>query len=245
MSDQLINFFSEIKTYIPWVSFVAGLGGSLHCVGMCGGLVTATCDQSSDVFRYQIGRLLGYLTLGIFAGILGNFLNLNSLPEYFSLIPATLIGGLFIYWGISNYRGKKAEIPAPRILRNLYSKLWKKLVHKNDNFTKAFFTGFISILLPCGLLYGVVLSTVALQHIGDAIFAMFFFWLGTVPSMIVAPGIIQKFLKPLKSKLPKTYAVTLVLIGVITISFRMIKVHGHGMESKNSTAVQKTPHKCH
>lgn len=244
LSDQLINFFSEIKTYIPWVSFIAGLGGSLHCVGMCGGLVTATCEHSYDIFRYQMGRLIGYLILGIFAGVLGSFLTFNLLPAYFSVLPAIFIGGLFIYWGLLNYKGRKAEIPAPRFLRNIYTKLWQKLVHKNENFTKAFFTGLISIFLPCGLLYGVVLGTVALQHTADAIFAMFFFWLGTVPSMVVAPGIIQKFLRPLKSRLPKTYAITLVLIGVMTISFRVIKLHANEMERSINTSQEKA-HKCH
>jgi uncharacterized protein len=225
LSDQLFNLFGGIEAYIPWVSFVAGVGGSLHCVGMCGGLVTATCEKSHDIFRYQAGRLIGYLLLGGFAGLLGSFLNFKTLPGYFSLIPALMIGLLFIYWGTQNLQGKKAEIPTPKFMRQLYSKLWMRLVKKNQNFTKAFFTGFISIMLPCGLLYGVVLGTVALQHTTTALLSMFFFWLGTVPSMVVAPEIIQRFLKPLKSKLPKTYAISLVTIGVMTITFRMVKFH--------------------
>ena len=150
MSAQLVNLFAEFKTYLPWVSFVAGVGGSLHCVGMCGGLVTASCEKSHDVFRYQVGRLLGYLLLGAFAGVLGSFLNFGSLTGYYSLIPALSIGLLFIYWGVQNLRGKKAELPVPKFFSKLYTKLWMKLVHKNQNLTKAFFTGLISIMLPCG-----------------------------------------------------------------------------------------------
>lgn len=243
-----INDLSEIKNYLPWVSFVAGLGGSLHCVGMCGGLVTATCEKSHDVFRYQVGRLLGYLILGAFAGFLGNLLNFESTPVYISLLPAMSIGLLFIYWGIQNFQGKKAEIPTPKFLSKVYSKLWMKLVHKNQNFTKAFFTGLISIMLPCGLLYGVVLGTVALQHTSEALTSMFFFWLGTVPSMVAAPGIIQKFLKPLKAKLPKTYAISLMTIGVMTISFRMAKLHYHPVHDLSPAAPVETEakaHRCH
>lgn len=245
MSDQLINLLSEVKTYLPWVSFIAGVGGSLHCVGMCGGLVTATCEKSHDVFRYQVGRLIGYLALGAFAGFLGSFLNFRSLPPYFSIIPALTIGLLFIYWGFQNLIGKKAEIPTPKFLSKLYTKLWMKLVQKNKNFTKAFFTGLISILLPCGLLYGVVLGTVALQHTGEALLSMFFFWLGTVPSMVVAPGVIQKFLKPLKAKLPKTYAISLMTIGVVTIAFRMVKLHSHAPELKTPAKTEAKAHSCH
>lgn len=225
MSGQIINWLSEVKTYFPWVSFIAGLGGSLHCVGMCGGLVTATCEKSNDVFRYQLGRLLGYLALGSMAGIIGNALNFKSVHPLISLIPAIFIGLLFIFWGFQNYRGKKAELPAPKFLSQLYTKLWLKLVQKNKNFTKAFFTGLISIFLPCGLLYGVALGTIAFQHTHEALFSMFFFWLGTVPSMVVAPGIIRRIIRPFKAKLPKTYAISLVFIGVLTITLRMVKLH--------------------
>ena len=107
MSDQLANF-------MPWVSFIAGLGGSLHCVGMCGGLVTASCERSGDVFRYQFGRLIGYLFLGAIAGTVGSWINVSSFPQI-SLITGVSVGLLFIYWGIQNYRGKKAELPVPKL----------------------------------------------------------------------------------------------------------------------------------
>jgi sulfite exporter TauE/SafE len=225
LSDQLINWLSEARSFFPWVSFVAGLGGSLHCVGMCGGLVTATCDKSNDVFRYQVGRLLGYLALGILAGYIGSFLDLKNVHPMVSILPAIFIGLLFIFWGVQNFKGKKAELPTPKFMSVLYTKLWLKLVQKNKNFTKAFFTGLISIFLPCGLLYGVVLGTLAFQHTHEALFSMFFFWLGTVPSMVVAPGMIKQIIRPFQSKLPKTYAVSLVFIGVMTITLRMVKLH--------------------
>lgn len=243
MSDHLFSLLGDVKNFIPWVSFLAGLGGSLHCVGMCGGLVTATCERSHDVMRYQVGRLIGYLALGAFAGILGSFLHWKTLPAYASVIPALMIGGLFIFWGIQNLRGKKAELPVPKFFSKIYTKLWMMFVQKNKNFTKAFFTGLISIMLPCGLLYGVVLGTVALQHTTLALTSMFFFWLGTVPSMVVAPGIIQKFLKPLKSKLPKTYAISLLTIGIMTITFRLAKLHEMQKHERMSGAV--TEKSCH
>src|SRR5690606_6469837 len=162
----------------------------------------------------QLGRLFGYLGLGVFAGFVGHLLNFKNMHPLFSLLPATFIGLLFIFWGVQNFRGKRAEIPVPKILGQLYTRLWFKLLQKNKSFTKAFFTGLISILLPCGLLYGVVLGSVAFQDPMTAFISMFFFWLGTVPSMVAAPGVIQQILRPLKSKLPKTYALTLVTIGV-------------------------------
>lgn len=219
MSDLLINF----QNFFPWVSFVAGLGGSLHCVGMCGGLVTASCDKSKDIVRYQFGRLLGYMFLGLSAGFLGSLLKFENSSPLVSILPGVFIGLLFIFWGVQNFRGKKAELPMPKFMGKFYTWLWKKLVYKNMNFSKSFFTGLISIFLPCGLLYGIVLGGVALQHPLTALVSMFFFWLGTTPSMVLAPQIFQKILRPFKSSLPKTYAMSLMIIGIMTLSFRVVK----------------------
>lgn len=243
MSVQLANF----QNFFPWVSFIAGLGGSLHCVGMCGGLVTASCDKSKDIVRYQLGRLLGYVTLGLFGGFLGSLIQVEKATPLAAVLPGLFIGILFLYWGIQNWRGKKAELPLPKFMGKFYAFLWRKLVFKNMNFSKAFFTGAISIFLPCGLLYGIVLGTLALQHPLMAMSSMFFFWLGTLPSMVLAPSVFQKVIAPFKSKLPKTYALSLITIGILTVSFRVVKfqelngVHAHGVHETHTDA----PLKCH
>jgi sulfite exporter TauE/SafE len=226
---------------MPWVSFIAGIGGSLHCVGMCGGLATATCQNKEDIFKYQFGRLTGYITLGIFAGLLGHIFTVQSSNPKLTLIPGLLLGALFLFWGIENLRGKKAEIPTPKIFSKIYSKLWKNFILKNKGFSKSYLTGLLSIFLPCGLLYGIVIGVAAFDHSFKAIFAMFFFWLGTLPSMMFAPTVIHKFLSPLKSKLPKTYALSLIFIGLVTISMRVVKFNE--VNAAGSPAANK--HQCH
>lgn len=247
MSAQLISWFGNLKTVLPWVSFIAGVGGSLHCVGMCGGLVTATCQKSGDVYRYQFGRLLGYLILGFFAGILGRIFTIQADNPKLTLIPGVIIGALFLFWGIQNFRGKKAELPLPKFFTRLHALLWARLIQKNSGFTKSFFIGLLSIFLPCGMLYGVVLGVAAFEHSMTALYAMFFFWLGTVPSMVLAPTIVQKFLRPLKARLPKTYAVSLIAIGLLTITFRINRFQEVNAETLEHVHQTSTPAKasCH
>ncbi len=210
---------------------------------MCGGLVTASCDKSKDVVRYQIGRLIGYMFLGLFAGFLGSLIKFESTSPLITVLPGVTIGLLFLYWGIQNWRGKKAELPMPAFMGKFYGLLWKKLVYKNAGFSKALFTGLISIFLPCGLLYGIVLGGMALQHPLVALLSMFFFWLGTLPSMVLAPSLFQKILSPFKSKLPRTYAISLIVIGVMTVSFRMVKFQE--MRSPHDSHAPATHHSCH
>ncbi len=247
MLALLINWIANLKNVLPWISFIAGIGGSLHCVGMCGGLVTATCQKPSEIYRYQFGRLLGYLILGFFAGILGKIFSIQATNPKLTLIPGLILGALFLFWGIQNFRGKKAEIPLPKFLSYLYSKLWMRFVLKNNNFSKSFFTGALSIFLPCGLLYGVVLGIAAFEHSFQALLAMLFFWLGTLPSMILAPSIIQKILRPLKMKLPRAYAISLIIIGLATISYRVIRFNEVNAASTNITrpASSSSADLCH
>lgn len=211
---------------------------------MCGGLVTATCERGSDIIRYQVGRLLGYMTLGLCAGFLGKLVKFENASPLVTLIPGIIIGLLFLFWGIQQLRGKRAELPMPKFMGKFYGLLWRSLVYKNKGLTKSFFTGLISIFLPCGLLYGIILGGVAIQHPFTALFSMIFFWLGTLPSMVLAPHILQKILSPLRSKLPKTYAMSLIILGIMTVSFRVVKLN----EVRATTTLEsKAPvtHSCH
>jgi sulfite exporter TauE/SafE len=47
------------------------LVGSVHCVGMCGGLVLA-CAPDRGHSAWQAGRLVAYVALGALAGALGH-----------------------------------------------------------------------------------------------------------------------------------------------------------------------------
>lgn len=228
----IIQAISAWQNFMPWISFLAGLGGGLHCVGMCGGLVTSSCNNNQDIFYYQTGRLTGYFLLAFVASSFSFFLAFDNYPIELSVLVAMLMGGLFIYWGVQNLQQKKAEFPLPNFLAIFFSQLYQKLWHqflgkkqKNIVFHRTFLIGFISIFLPCGLLYGVILSTISLTYRFEALVSIFFFWLGTLPSMIAAPSIIHYIVKPLKFYLPRIYGVGLILIGLLTISLRLYQIY--------------------
>lgn len=231
-------WINELKSLVPWIALVAGLTGGLHCVGMCGGLVTASCHNKNDIFGYQIGRLISYLVLGLLGGSLGKVLNIKSQSLLLTILPSIIIGLIFIYWGIRSYLGISDTKKTPTILNNSYQKLWKKHVLNNQGKSKAYIVGMLSILLPCGLLYGIVLGTMATQTPTSALIGMFFFWLGTLPAMVFAPGLIQKILNPFKLKKPKIYALCLVFIGLATIGHRVSK-------QLNTLTQSHEQHYCH
>ena len=219
---------------------MAGLAGSLHCVGMCGGLVTASTKTTFDIALYQVGRLLGYLFLGFIMGSVGSIFKLNTLHPSLNYLPSLLIGGMFILWGLSSLRGKSFHLPLPRFLQRLYQRSWMNVVNLKATSLRSFFTGLITLFLPCGLLYGVILSSLALQSPLLSMLSMLFFWIGTLPSMMLAPKIVQKILAPLRAHRPKVYALSLMLLGVLTIGWRSTKIENF---VKPSVSIEKPS--CH
>lgn len=206
--------------FLPYASLVAGLAGSLHCVGMCGGLVTASCDGGKDVFKYQVGRLIGYLFMGTVAYLMGYTIKgLVSFP-YAPVISGLFMGLLFIFWGLRSLNGKRAELPLPKFLGKFYQTLYRRFVTRAGSF-RSFVVGLLSILLPCGLIYGLIISALALGDFADIATSLFFFWLGTLPAMIGAPHLIKKILHPIRSKLPRAYAMVFIVMGIITIAGRL------------------------
>lgn len=203
---------------------MAGIAGSLHCVGMCGGLVTASTKSTSDVALYQLGRLLGYLLLGLIMGSIGSLFKLNTFHPALNYLPSFLIGGMFIVWGLQAFLGKSFHLPLPKFLQKTYQRTWLKIINFEAGILKSFLTGFITLFLPCGLLYGVILTSLALQSPFLSVLSMLFFWIGTLPSMMLAPKIVQKMLAPLRAHRPKIYALSLMLIGLLTIGWRSTKI---------------------
>lgn len=227
--------------FLPIASFIAGLSGSLHCVGMCGGLVTASCSGGKDVLKYQVGRLLGYAIIGSVAWFLGNAISGVISFQWGPLISGLFMGALFIYWGVQSYQGKKAELPLPGFLRSSYQFIFRNYVSKTHGL-RSFVIGLISIMLPCGLIYGLIIAALALGNYEQMMLSLLFFWLGTLPAMIGAPQLVKKILDPMRKKLPKAYAVIFIVIGMATIVGRLNHLP---QDSEVSSSIDGEIHKCH
>lgn len=229
------------SNFLPVASLLAGLSGSLHCLGMCGGLVTASCSGGKDVLKYQVGRLLGYLILGSVAYLFGYVLKGVVTFHWAPLVSGLFLGVLFIFWGVRSFQGKKAEVPLPAFLRKAYQYSFRNFVSKAGYF-RSFIVGLISIMLPCGLLYGLMVAALALGSYQQIVISLFFFWLGTLPAMIGAPQLIKKVMEPFRKNLPTAYAVLFIVIGVATIAGRL---SAYSPETNSNTNSGKAETHCH
>lgn len=225
MSAPFNEFLDASMYALPWLAFLAGLGGSIHCVGMCGGLVSACAPDKKSIWVYQFGRLLGYSMLGLFAGTLGHLISQQFQHTFMKLVPALTLGFLFIFWGWTSLNGKK-EIKSPGFIQKAHTHLWKIIMPGVSDSLKPFGVGFFSILLPCGLLYGIVIAVAAFHDPMKGLLAMFFFWLGTVPAMALAPNLFNKLVSKVFNRSPKVIGICFMALGILTISYRLFIIFG-------------------
>jgi sulfite exporter TauE/SafE len=220
LSDLFSHFSHSSLIALPWIAFLAGLGGSVHCVGMCGGLVSATSKTRKEIWSYQLGRLLGYSLLGLFGGTLGHLFSRYINNHITNLLPAITLGGLFIIWGLKTFNGQK-KISKPNIFSKLRSNIWSTLIPTLPGPGKSFGVGLFSILLPCGFLYSMIIVVTSFHDPIKALIATFFFWVGTLPALTIAPELLVNYLKKFLNSSPKILGSSFMIIGILTIAYRI------------------------
>ncbi|MEC7120860.1 MAG: sulfite exporter TauE/SafE family protein [Pseudomonadota bacterium] len=179
-------------------AFAAGFLGSPHCLGMCGGIVTAfglSMQNLSPTQRwlliagYHTGRLLSYAALGIIAGMLGTAL-LAPLAQ--SFWPRGVLGGVLILLGLS-----MLGLPLLNQLERFGHKLWQSLAPVRQRLfpiqtlPRALGAGLLWGLLPCGLVYGALLLAASSASVTHGALLMLVFGLGTLPMLVLAGQITQ------------------------------------------------------
>ena len=176
-------------------AILVGLLGSSHCLGMCGGIVSAlnmgvTADlKPRPLFAYHLaynlGRICSYVLVGFAAGSLGAGLaQLGVSPLAGRLFAALFMIALGLY--LANWWRGLA------LLERLGTHLWRRLQPLGQsllpvrNPLQAFLLGALWGWLPCGLVYAVVAWSLTTTNAVDAALLMFGFGLGTLPAMLLA-----------------------------------------------------------
>ncbi len=206
---------------IPAAAFLMGVTGSIHCVAMCGAIATTCSSKVSYNINYQVGRVISYSTLGLIAGLMGTSFRQLSDNPYIKNIPAFMLGLFFIYWGVSTLLNRKSLIKLPVSLSAYLHNTLGRFYGKSESSYRSLMIGLLTALLPCGLLYGVVISLAMFQNPLSGFLGMFSFCLGTIPALFISPTIIQKMIQPLQRKFPKAMSMTLISFGLLTISYRI------------------------
>ena len=215
-------------------AFITGLLGSAHCLGMCGGIsglfavnaaVSSLKRQVPKAIAYNAGRILTYAILGAAVALLGRTM-VDSIPKLAA--PVRLASGILIIL-IGLQVAFNWHILAP--IENAGSRLWQKVAPAAkglvpvETSAQALGLGFIWGLLPCGLVYSVLLIAATTTEPVDGALVMLAFGLGTMPAM-VATGLSASKLAQFMSGKRLGAGLLIVLIGIATIAMPVMKLSG-------------------
>jgi len=206
-------------------AFLVGIFGSLHCVGMCGPLVLALpltrTEKSAVVYQsliYNLGRIFLYALLGLLIGTIGWGLQLGGLQKMFSIglgitLILTSLNAFNSFFNV-NKLTSLVSIKSAAFLKKAFS--------VSSNFS-AFRIGMLNGLLPCGLVYTALATSITMSSPLQSSFYMAIFGLGTLPLMY-AVMVGGKLYKGVALKLKRFLPVFTILLGVYLI-FRGINLH--------------------
>lgn len=174
-------------------AFLTGLLGGTHCVGMCGGIVTAMSFQGAArqpfIFHlgYSGGRIASYVVLGAMAGLLGSaaFLSEELYPlqrGLYALAQVVLIL-LGLYLAGLNQSIRLLEHAGGAVWRRIQPLLGKVMPVRNLG--QAVLAGALWGWLPCGLVYSVLVMALSAGGALQGASLLLAFGLGTLPNLLL------------------------------------------------------------
>ena len=202
-------------------AFVLGIVSSLHCIGMCGPIALAIplnrnskTEAFIGVIEYNFGRILTYTTLGLIVGYIGLGIQLIGFLQGLSIIA-----GIFIIL----YAWRKKISLLSSLFNNSFNFLHKFSSNKMGKLFKSkspfrlFLLGVLNGLIPCGMVYSALMTSIIADSPINAGLTLFFFGLGTLPTLAIFSFYAHKITPLFKSKINKYLPYIVSIIGLIIL----------------------------
>jgi sulfite exporter TauE/SafE len=206
------------------VTFSLGFFGSMHCIGMCGGLVSALSMSRpriwwSGLAAYQAGRVLTYSFMGLAVGLLGASLQQSGSFGQIQVVLTILAGLMMITFGL-NFAGWMPD-PFVRLAARVNAGLgFAGRINKaaaSSAQISWFGVGLANGLLPCGLVYVALSLSLASGGTWQPALMMMAFGLGTVPAMMFAPVVVRYLTPENRGLVMKALGILIILFGLVTM----------------------------
>ena len=224
-------------------AFLLGLFSTLHCVGMCGGIIGALSlslpvDIRSNkprmlafITTYNIGRILSYCFAGLVAGAIGTgVLASAGFDQGHAILRAI---GVAMMIAIGLYLA--GWLPQLAIVEKIGVPVWKKLEPVGRkllpvaSLPKALAYGLIWGWLPCGLVYFVLIWALTAGDATRGALMMLAFGIGTLPTLL-ATGFMTSWLTRFARSATARQIVGLLIIAMAIGSLFIPmgeNMHGH------------------
>ncbi|MEW6164134.1 MAG: sulfite exporter TauE/SafE family protein [Pseudomonadota bacterium] len=207
-----------------WAAFMTGLLGAGHCLGMCGGLVSAffmkvsagRTAPPSAFLAYHAARLAVYAAVGLVAAALGAVLvstgRLGLAQGILQIVAGAVVILLgFDLLGLAPIRNAWGFAPLAWLRRQFMTATQKGPA------LGALIGGAINGLMPCSMTMAMAVQATTAPNPPQGMLLMLAFGAGTLPAMLSASVLFGKLGPRLRGWLLKGAALFVVALGVSTL----------------------------
>lgn len=222
--------------------FMIGMLGSVHCVGMCGGIVgafsvasspakkfpvavnvvrtsgTSALDSALRVVSYNVGRIGSYAIAGALCGGLAGgvraIVNVSVIQMSGYWLANLMLVALGLYLMDVWHGLGHLEAVGQTLWRRIQPLI--KYLLPLDSPLKMFAVGGIWGWLPCGMVYSVLLTAMLTGSALSGATVMLAFGLGTLPTLLMM-GMLGERLRTLMQRRPVR-----LICGLIVLSFGLL-----------------------
>jgi hypothetical protein len=202
------------------LAFMTGLLGSGHCLGMCGGLVSAFFMKMKTAGAMAYGayhgaRLGVYALIGFLAAAIGSVLmatgNIGLAQGILQIVAGLLVVFLgFDLLGVLPVHNTLGFAPINWLRRQFVA------ATQRQPLTGAAIGGAINGLMPCSMTMAMAVQATTAPSVPEGGLLLLAFGLGTLPSMVSASFLFGKLGPRLRGWLLKGAALFVIALGIST-----------------------------
>jgi sulfite exporter TauE/SafE len=203
------------------LAFMTGLLGSGHCLGMCGGLVSAFFMKLQargpwPYLTYHAGRIGVYAIVGLVAALVGVVLVSTGRIGLAQGMLQIVAGAIVILLGldllgVSPIRNAWGFAPVAWLRKQFMT------ATQRGPIVGALIGGAINGLMPCSMTMAMAVQATTAPSPPEGMLLMLAFGAGTLPSMLSASFLFGKLGPRLRGWLLKGAALTVIALGVSTL----------------------------
>lgn len=237
-------------------AFILGLFSTVHCIGMCGGIIGALSLSLPDDIRqrrqrhvffislYNLGRILSYSFAGLVVGYIGAeaaaYTDMSDGPSILRHTGVVLMIAIGLYlagWLPQLSKVERIGVPLWKVLEPI----GRKLVPVTT-MPRALLYGLVWGWLPCGMVYFVLVWALTSGSAAQGALTMAAFGLGTLPSLLAAGLAVSSLKRFTQMKTVRQVVGVLVIAMAIGSLLMPMGGHKHGHAGSNHTDHQHAGH---
>ena len=227
--------------------FIAGIAGSFHCIGMCGGFACALGADprgpSATAVRhalYNAGRLTTYCFLGGLAGGLGWAIytclgarqpGVPVLSEWLVAVQrglAVIAGLLMIIMALQFFGLRRPRRVMTGFGGSTLATALRSLLGTRGHAAPLAF-GVLNGFLPCPLVYAMVAQAASTLDVLSGCLTMAAFGLGTFPTMLAMGGLGRLLAPRWRQHGVRVAGAFILVLGLVTLGRGILPMSAHGL----------------